>query len=75
MLILVYTLLSLSFFKIIVDLYFGEVMVIYSIFLENVIFGVILAMIIRTHYKQKEGRKEKLQERYNELSKSGDDIK
>ena len=66
--LLVYTLISLAIFKIVVDLYFGETMTVYSIFLENIIFGIILAMIIRTHYKQKEGKREKLMEKLNDLS-------
>ncbi len=74
--ILVYLLCTLSVIKIFLDLPpEGDIFAIYSVFIESVIFIIIIAMILRTFFKQREGRREKLQRTIQELNQMLSDIR
>jgi ABC-type transport system involved in cytochrome c biogenesis permease subunit len=68
MLILVYSLCSIAVIKIILDIAGGEFVAIYSVVLENIMFFLILTMIIRVYFKQREGRREMLQKKIHDLN-------
>jgi hypothetical protein len=70
MLTLVYSLIGLTIFKVIIDLWDRESMALYSMFLENVIFLIFLFIVLRTHFKQKLGEKEKLAHDLESISES-----
>lgn len=55
---LVYSILALTIFKIVVDALGRDLLAPYSVLLETLIFGFILAILIRTSILQKEGRRE-----------------
>ena len=74
--ILVYLLCTLSVIKIFLDLPpEGDTFAVYSVFIESVIFIIIIAMIMRTFFKQREGRREKLQRTIQELNQMLSDIR
>jgi len=73
--ILVYALCSLAIFKLFLDLLGGELVASYSVFVENVIFMIILAMIIRTYVKRRQGRRELLHRKINELNQKLSDLR
>jgi len=66
--LLVYSLCTLSIFKIFLDIQGGNSMAVTSVILESIIFLIILTMIVRTYVKQREGRREKLQRKVSELN-------
>jgi len=68
MLLLVYSLCGLSVFKIFLDVVGGEQYTPYSVVIESVIFLIVLFMVVRTCIKQREGRREMLQRKINELN-------
>jgi hypothetical protein len=74
--VLVYLLCSLAIVKIFIDLPpEGELFASYSVFIENAIFLIIITMVLRTYLKQREGRRELLQRKVNELNQTLSDIK
>ena len=74
--ILVYLLCSLAILKIFLDLPpEGELFAPYSVFLENVIFLIIITMVLRTYLKQREGRREMLQRKVHDLNQMLNEIK
>jgi len=74
--VLVYLLCSLAIVKIFIDLPpEGELFAAYSVFIENVIFLIIITMVLRTYLKQREGRRELLQRKVHELNQTLNDIK
>ena len=68
MLFLVYSLCGLAIFKLFLDVVGGEQFTPYSVAIESLIFLIVLFMIIRTCLKQREGRREMLQRKINELN-------
>jgi hypothetical protein len=66
---LIYSLVGLSVFKLIIDALGGNLIATYSVFIENVIFAIILTIIIRTSIKQKQGAREALLKNIEELKK------
>ncbi len=64
---LVYSLLGLSAFKLIVDALGGDLLAMYSVILENIIFALIFGIIIRTSIMQKIAPKEKLLSKIEQL--------
>jgi hypothetical protein len=70
MLFLVYSLCGLAVFKLFLDVAGGEQYAPYSVVIETVIFLIVLFMIIRTCLKQREGRREMLQRKINELNQT-----
>jgi len=64
---LVYSILALTIFKVVVDAVGGDLLAPYSVLLETLIFGFILAILIRTSILQKEGRREVLEEELTKL--------
>lgn len=66
--LLVYSLCSLAILKIFLDIMGGELVALYSVFIENVMFLILMTMIVRTYVKQREGRREMLQRRIGELN-------
>jgi hypothetical protein len=73
--ILVYSLCTLAIFKIVLDILGGDALAVTSVFLENIIFLIILAMIVRTYVKRREGRREMLQRKVNELNQMLNEIR
>ncbi|MFH0921296.1 MAG: hypothetical protein V1913_13165 [Fibrobacterota bacterium] len=73
--ILVYSLCTLAIFKIVFDILGGDSVAVTSVLIENIIFLIILAMIVRTYVKQREGRREKLQRKVNELNQMLNELK
>jgi hypothetical protein len=67
---LTYSLIGLTFFKIIIDVWDRESMALYSVFLENIIYLIFLVVILRTHFKQKLGEREKLAKDLETISES-----
>jgi hypothetical protein len=67
---LVYSLIAITVFKIIIDLWDRESNALYSVFLENVIFLIFLFIILRIHFKQKMGEKEKLAKDLESISEN-----
>ena len=64
---MIYSLVSLSAFKLIVDAIGGNLMAPYSVFLESLLFAFILAIIIRTSIRQKEAKRETLEENLEKI--------
>jgi hypothetical protein len=73
--ILVYSLCTLAIFKILLDILGGDALAVTSVFLENIIFLIIMAMIVRTYVKRREGRREMLQRKVNELNQMLNEIR
>ena len=63
----VYLLLSIAIIKIFLDIQ-GESVALYSVFLDNAIFAILLVLIARTYFKQREGKREQLQRKLHELN-------
>jgi hypothetical protein len=70
MLTLVYSLMALTVFKVVIDLWDRESNALYSVFLENIIYLIFLFIILRTHFKQKMGEKEKLAKDLESISEN-----
>jgi hypothetical protein len=70
MIIWAYCLVSISLFKIILDIANPDLFSSLSLVLDNVIYAIILTLIIRITYMQKQGKREKLKEKLSELEKS-----
>jgi len=65
---LTYFLIGLTIIKIVLDIFDREQLAKFSFFLENVIFLIFFYIVIRTHFKQKMGEKEKLAKDLESLS-------
>lgn len=59
---LIYSVVGLGIFKVLVDAIGGNVISSYSVLLEALLFGFFLAIILRTSVRQKEARRENLEE-------------
>jgi len=70
MLIWAYCIVSLSIFKIILDIANPELFSKFSVILDNVLFFLILALIINIVSKQKSGKREELKNHLAELEKN-----
>ena len=75
MLIFAYCLVSVSLFKIIVDLANANLVAPFSIILDNVIVLIVLALVIRIAYLQKQGKREQLKDRLSQLEKDIEEVK
>ncbi|OGJ89472.1 MAG: hypothetical protein A2487_12670 [Candidatus Raymondbacteria bacterium RifOxyC12_full_50_8] len=77
MTILVYSLCSLAILKIIIDVVDHSNWIYYSfsVLIEQIMYLFIIAMIIRTYFKQREGRRELLQRRVQELNQKLNEVK
>lgn len=71
-----YLICSLAILKIFLDLPpEGDVFATYSVFLESIIYILVLGIVLRTYFKQREGRREMLQRKVNELNQTLSDIR
>lgn len=68
MVFMIYSLCGLAILKIILDVVGGELYATYSVAIETLIYFIVLYMIVRTYLKQREGRRETLQRKINELN-------
>ncbi|OGS36248.1 MAG: hypothetical protein A2293_12045 [Elusimicrobia bacterium RIFOXYB2_FULL_49_7] len=75
MIFAVYTLCGLAIVKVLLDVALGELYAPYSVAVETLIFFSIFFMIIRTFLKVREGRRETLLRRINELNQQLTDSK
>jgi hypothetical protein len=66
---LAYSIIGLSIFKLLIDALGGNTLAVYSVLLENILFGFLLAVLIRTSIRQKEARRETLQEDIEQMRK------
>ena len=66
---LIYSLVGLSAFKLVIDAIGGNQLATYSVFLESILLGFLLAILIRTSVKQKLAERETLAERLKYLRK------
>ena len=70
MILWAYCLVSISLLKIILDIANPELFSTFSLLLDNVIFAIILTLILRITYMQKQGKREKLKEQLSNLEKN-----
>ena len=64
---LIYSLIGLSIFKLIIDAIGQNLIAMYSVLLENIIFAILFAIILRTSIKQKLAPKESLIKKIEKL--------
>lgn len=69
---LIYSILAFTIFKIVIDAIGFGLLAPYSVLLETLIFGFILAILIRTSVLQKEGRRENLEDELAKLREKMD---
>lgn len=70
---LVYSLVGLSAFKLVIEAVAGNLVAPYLVFLDQILLGFLIAMILRTSIRKKEARKETLTSEVDRLKQIVED--
>ncbi len=70
----VYSIISLSILKILLDFFAGPLYTSYSITIEFLIIAILLILLTRSYLKQKEGSREKIQRKIRKLETAYEDL-
>ena len=74
MLIFAYCLVSISLFKIIIDIANAHLFAPFSILLDIIIVLIVLALIVRITYLKKQGKREQLKNQLSRLEKNIEEV-